>query len=124
MERRLRLRDDADFQRLRTHGRAWGNRLLTLQVLANTLPQNRYGFVISKRVGNAVTRNLIKRRLREIFRQLDRSGQIAAGHDLVVIVRPAAASALFATLVESITLLLVRATLLRPAAALPDAAAE
>ena len=58
MERCLRLRDEADFRRVRAEGRSAGNRLLTLVVRPNDRARNRYGFVVSKRVGNAVTRNL------------------------------------------------------------------
>lgn len=116
MERRLRLRDEADFRRVRAGGRAWANRGLTLLVAPNALPHNRYGFVVSKRVGKAVTRNLVKRRLREILRQLDRAGRIPPGHDLALIVRPALAEASFAEARDAVTELLARARLLRPAA--------
>ena len=85
MERRLRLRDEADFRRVRASGRAWANRGLTLLVAPNALSHNRYGFVVSKRVGKAVTRNLVKRRLREVLRQLGRAGRIPPGHDLAVV---------------------------------------
>jgi ribonuclease P protein component len=115
MERRLRLRDEADFRRVRAGGRAWANRGLTLLVAPNALPHNRYGFVVSKRVGKAVTRNLVKRRLREILRQLDRAGRIPPGHDLALIVRPALAEASFAEARDAVTDLLARARLLRPA---------
>jgi ribonuclease P protein component len=116
MERRLRLRDEADFRRVRAGGRAWANRGLTLLVAPNALSHNRYGFVVSKRVGKAVTRNLVKRRLREILRQLDRAGRIPPGHDLALIVRPALAEASFAEARDAVTELLARARLLRPAA--------
>ncbi len=116
MERRLRLRDEADFRRVRAGGRAWANRGLTLLVAPNALPHNRYGFVVSKRVGKAVTRNLVKRRLREILRHLDRAGRIPPGHDLALIVRPALAEASFAEARDAVTDLLARARLLRPAA--------
>jgi ribonuclease P protein component len=112
MERRLRLRDDADFRRARAEGRSWGHRLLTLVVRPNDLARNRYGFVVSKRVGNAVTRNLVKRRLREILRQWDRAGRIAPGHDCVLIVRPAIAQVAFADIREAVGALLTRAGLL------------
>ena len=115
MERRLRLRDEADFRRVRASGRAWANRGLTLLVAPNALSHNRYGFVVSKRVGKAVTRNLVKRRLREILRQLDRAGRIPPGHDLALIVRPALAEASFAEARDAVTELLARARLLRPA---------
>ena len=116
MERRLRLRDEADFRRVRAGGRAWANRGLTLLVAPNALPHNRYGFVVSKRVGKAVTRNLVKRRLREVLRQLDRAGRIPPGHDLALIVRPALAEASFAEARDAVTDLLARARLLQPAA--------
>lgn len=50
----------------------------------------RLGLTVSRRVGGAVVRNRVKRRLREWFRQ-HRSG-CPAGKDLVIIARPAAAS--------------------------------
>ncbi len=116
MERRLRLRDEADFRRVRASGRAWANRGLTLLVAPNALSHNRYGFVVSKRVGKAVTRNLVKRRLREVLRQLDRAERIPPGHDLALIVRPALAEASFAEVRDAVTDLLARAKLLRSAA--------
>lgn len=114
MERRLRLRADADFARVRARGQSWRDRLLTCIVAPNGLDQNRYGFVVSKRVGKAVTRNLIKRRLREILRHLDRAGQVRGCHDCLFIVRPVAATVTFAALQASVTQLLQRANLLLP----------
>lgn len=118
MERRIRLRAEADFARVRSRGRSWRDRLLTLVVLPNGLAHNRYGFVVSKRVGNAVMRNLIKRRLREIMRQLDRAERLTVGHDYLFIVRPVVATVPFATLRASAEGLLDRAKHLRPAPAL------
>lgn len=115
MERRLRLRDEADFRRLRADGRSWGGRLMTLLARPNDLPHNRYGAIVSKRVGNAPLRNLLKRRLRETLRRLDRAGRIAPGHDLAFIVRPPLATASFAETEGAVTELLRRGRLLRPA---------
>jgi ribonuclease P protein component len=124
MERRLRLRAESDFARVRAEGRAWRDRLMTMLVLPNGGPSNRYGFVVSKRVGNAVTRNLVKRRLREILRQLDRDGRLATGYDCVFIVRPGLALVPFAELAAAVQALLGRARLLLPAQTPAAAPAE
>ncbi len=124
MERRLRLRDEADFRRVRAGGRASANRGLTLLVAPNALPHNRYGFVVSKRVGKAVARNLVKRRLREIVRQLDREGRIARGYNLAFIVRPPLAAAPFTEARDATLDLLKRGGLLREPAPAVDGRVE
>ncbi len=54
--------------------------------LPNDLPHCRLGLSVSRRVGNAVHRNRIKRRLREAFRLIQPT--MPAGYDLVIIVKP------------------------------------
>ena len=49
----------------------------------------RFGFTVSKKVGNAVERNRVRRRLKEIVR-LSGGNRIKAGHDYVLIGRRAA----------------------------------
>src|SRR6266478_9243159 len=67
--RRLIL--NAEFQRIRAEGSSVRGETLTLGFLKNAPPFSaaRAGFVTSKRVGSAVSRNQIRRRLREIFRK-------------------------------------------------------
>jgi ribonuclease P protein component len=109
--RRLKL--SREFARVRTKGRTVRGKLLFLGVLkleANT--GFRVGFVTSKRVGGAVVRNRIRRRLREIVRR----HQHEIGNDvwLVLVARPAAARASSARLEDEWLRLAQRASILRP----------
>jgi ribonuclease P protein component len=52
----------------------------------NDLAHARLGLSVSRRVGSAPRRNLIKRRLRESFRLLQHD--IPRGYDLIIVVRP------------------------------------
>jgi ribonuclease P protein component len=71
----------------------------------------RAGFVVGRRLGKAVTRNRVKRRLREAVRAL--YPRLAEGMDLVWIARPPLATADYATLAGAVEQVLRRARLLR-----------
>lgn len=68
MEKRLSLRKDTEFTRVYKKNNAFFNRDFTILVKNNGLNHPRFGFSISKKVGKANERNLLKRRLREIVR--------------------------------------------------------
>lgn len=71
----------------------------------------RVGFSVSKRVGGAVVRNRVKRRLREAVRV--RLTSLPPGWDIVISARPAAATVDHATLDAELGVLLGRARLAR-----------
>jgi ribonuclease P protein component len=114
MQPQHRLRETAAFERARRRGRTWGNALLVLNAVRADPPLTRCGFVVSRRVGKAVERNRVKRRLREILRR--RLPAMVPGWDLVFSARPATASAPYARLAEAIDDLLRRAELLTASA--------
>lgn len=110
MHRRLRLQRKADFDAVFKQGRSWHNELLVLRTLANELEHDRFGFVTSKRLGKAVVRNRVRRRLREAIRVLP----LVPGWDVVVSAKTAAARADFHELNRAVADLLTRAKLLEP----------
>ena len=69
----------------------------------------RAGIAVGKRVGGAVQRNRVKRRIRELLRA--RLVELTPGWDVVISARPPAAAASFAELGAAIDQLLGRARL-------------
>jgi ribonuclease P protein component len=102
------LRRRADFDRVFRQGRHHSSRLMALRSVANGGPLTRLAVSASKRVGNAVVRNRVRRRLKEAFRCLP----LNEGYDIVIVPRPEAAKASFGALKEELTLLLKRGRLL------------
>jgi ribonuclease P protein component len=105
MQDRFRLRKGSDFRRVYSAQRRHDGALLTMHARPNQLGHARIGFAVSTRVGGAVVRNTVKRRLREACRSwLEAlSGE---GIDLVVVARPEAAKAGFGALTEDLNRLL------------------
>jgi ribonuclease P protein component len=77
----------SDFARVERQGSRASGALLLVVVRQG---RGRVGFAVSKKVGNAVVRNTVKRRLREIVR---RRSALFVGVDVVVIAKPEAATA-------------------------------
>jgi len=93
VQRRNRLSRSRDFDAVYRQGRSVSTRYLVLYSFAreDDVTEPRLGLAVPKAAGNAVTRNKIKRQLRELWR--DRLGTVAPGRDYVLIVRPGLAEA-------------------------------
>jgi ribonuclease P protein component len=83
------LRSVADFQQIQTQSRSRSHPLLLMRYRRNGLDRTRYGISTGRKVGSAVVRNGIRRRLRTILRALDH--EIERGYDILLVARPAAA---------------------------------
>jgi ribonuclease P protein component len=86
-----RLRQRVDYLACYNRGRAVTGQLATLHVLANPLGHPRLGITATRKVGNAVVRNRLRRRCREVYRRWARRAELPA-LDIVVNFRPRAAS--------------------------------
>jgi ribonuclease P protein component len=103
-----RLTSPAHFREVVRRGRRRGGHLMVVHLRMSTspvLPHSastgpRVGFVVSKAVGPAVTRNLVKRRLRHLCRE--RLPELPSGSMLVIRALPAAAEASYAELAEDL----------------------
>ena len=111
MQRRHRLRRSADFELLRRSGQQFRHPLAILIVRVNGDQISRFGFLASKRVGNATERNRVKRRLREVVRP--RIKMIQPGWDILIIARYAMTKAEFTEVDDAVSQLLRRADLLQ-----------
>ena len=112
MQRSFRLTRSEDFKRVRRDGKSYAHPLVVLIVQSNDQPRVRVGVAAGKAVGTAVYRNRTKRLLREAMRTL--IPNIASGLDLILIARPALASATLADTQSALLNLLQRAKVLIP----------
>jgi len=102
------LKKPAQYALVYGKGGSWVNPLVVMRAMPNGLTWSRYGLSVSKRVGKAVRRNRVKR----LFREILRLTPVKSGWDIVLIARPAAASADYASLDKAINGLLSRAGLI------------
>jgi ribonuclease P protein component len=90
------------YEKVYSQGSSRISNLIIMKAIPNDLEFSRYGISVSRRVGNAVTRNRIKRRLREVLRVTT----LKPGWDLVFIARPSSAKGKYSILAKNIMSLL------------------
>lgn len=96
-----RMRAKAQFTATTRSGVRTGRRNLVLYTAKTGQEPTQIGFIVSKAVGNAVTRNKAKRRLREAISPF--LAQAPQGYQLVIRALPASASASYQQLEEDLT---------------------
>jgi ribonuclease P protein component len=104
------IRSAADFAAIQAHSRSRAHPLLVLRYRRNGVEPTRYGISTGRRIGGAVERNRVRRRLRTLLRGM--AGRVAKGWDVLIVTRPAAAAATQAELGVALEKLMIGAGLM------------
>jgi ribonuclease P protein component len=108
-----RLNRASEFRLVKASGKSWTGKHLVLATLKReTEATSRIGIITTRRLGNAVSRNQVRRRIREIFRL--NQHRIQKGYWLVTIARFSSAKAPFGELQRDWLRLAERASILAP----------
>ena len=89
MNKQQRIKKNKEFQQIFKKGKSFANRQFIVYVFKTDQPEFRLGLSVSKKVGNAVTRNRIKRYIRQTFLEL--KDDLKPDADYVIIARQQAA---------------------------------
>jgi len=91
MNKRQRIKKNSEFQKVFKDGKSFANRqFIVYRYRKEGQSEFRLGLSVSKKVGNAVTRNRIKRYIRQSFLEL--KDELKKDYDYVVIARNQAAT--------------------------------
>jgi ribonuclease P protein component len=117
------LRTPRQFAALQQSSKSKVHPLLVARFAPNDSQQTRFGFSTGRRLGGAVVRNRVRRRLREAVRAA--GPRIRPGWDVLIVARAPSADAPYAALVAALERVLVTAGVMEPAtdARPPDATA-
>lgn len=106
------LKENSAFRRLYYKGANAGNRYLVIYCRRSGLGCIRLGLTVSTKLGHAVVRNRMRRRLREIVRLNE--GRLKGDYDIVLVARSAAVEADFKTLTRAFLTAADRVGILKP----------
>lgn len=80
-----RLGKNSEFQKVYKFGKSKANKYLVMILVKRESGPNRYGFSVSKKVGNSVVRHRVTRLLRESVRKND--AHLMEGYNIVIVAR-------------------------------------
>ena len=91
MKAAVTVKENYEFRRIYRKGRSAVSPCLVVYCQKNRRGQSRLGVTVSTKLGHAVVRNRVRRRIREIFRLSQ--GKMKQGYDCIVVARTRAAHA-------------------------------
>lgn len=104
MRHTISMKENHLFRRLYAKGRNAAASALAVYVRPNHLPRNRLGLTVGTKVGKAVCRNRVRRRVREAYRIHEE--RMTTGWDIVVVARVRSAFVSYAKLEKELLQLL------------------
>lgn len=104
MEKKDRIKKNSQFRYIYKRGKSFLDENLVVYLFRNNKNTNRVGISVSKKVGNSVRRNRVKRLIRESYRLSKDS--FKKGYDIIVVARVRANSADFKKIRNSLVNLL------------------
>lgn len=110
LKRELRINKGKDYKLIYEKGKKFSGKYVIIYVKENNLGYNRFGFVVSKKIGNAVVRNRVKRQLRSIVNR--EKANLNGSSDVVIICRHNLKGYTFDLLHKDITNILKKAGLM------------
>ncbi|NCB30426.1 MAG: ribonuclease P protein component [Clostridia bacterium] len=113
LKRCFSLKRNKQFRQVYRKGKSLASRSMVIIYARSKSDMVHVGFSVSKKLGNSVTRNRIKRRLREAFRPM--VSEALPGYDLIFIAREAVKEAEFSAIENAMRYLMRKAGLLQKA---------
>lgn len=112
MKKEYRIKKNLEFQNVFRQGKSFANRQLVIYYIERQEQEHfRIGLSVGKKIGNAVTRNRIKRHLRQAFQELQ--DDIKNNYDIVIIARQPTKDLGFHEMKKSVSHLLYKQHLLK-----------
>ena len=93
MNKKYTVKKNSDFHRIYSKGKSAVTPFLVVYIRRNRLNVNRTGYTVSAKLGHAVVRNRVRRRLREVYRLT--SPVLSIGYDFIIVARGKAVNARF-----------------------------
>ena len=94
------LTKNYEFRRLYNKGKSAASKYVAVYCAKNSSSENRLGITVSTKLGGAVQRNRIRRRLKEIYRLNEHS--LRTGYSIVIVARASSKNAVWSQLESSV----------------------
>ncbi len=105
------LKKNHQFRKVYRHGKSVANHLVVLYVLKTNHQKRKVGYSVSKKIGNAVIRNRVKRLFKEVYRH--NNDKLITGIELVFIARKNVKDASYKQIEKSFNYLFKKSNILK-----------